>query len=135
MVVARASMAIHTRKYAVLATVLAALLGATGGYFYATAHVGRLLSELECLNQANKVALGLQTIELVNAGNVVAIKTGQERLIRLAVISLRSLDVHPDLPNKVIVADALRRLKDYQVKTSGAVDPDVELLLERLKGK
>jgi hypothetical protein len=123
----------HTLRYAILAAVLAALFGATGGYLYATMHMGRLLSELECLNQANKVALGLQTIELANAGNVAAIKAGEERLIRLAVSSLRSLDIHPNVPNKLIIADALRKLKDYQVKTSGVVDPDVEMLLENLK--
>jgi hypothetical protein len=121
------------RTYPLLVAVFCALLGATAGYLYATTGTDKVLTELELLNQANKITSGLQTIELTDAGNVVAIKAGQERLIRLAVITLKGLDVDPDPANKSVIVEALSRLKDYQSKKSGAVDPDVEMLLQRLR--
>ena len=121
------------RTFLILLAVLIAIASGLAGYFYGIHRSDRLLNDLEYLNQASKILLELQTIQLANAGNVNAIKSTQERLIRLNVISLKNYGIDSDGANKPIILESLVKLKDYQLKTSGKVDPDLNALLERLQ--
>src|SRR6266853_3734603 len=116
-----------------IGVLIIALASGLVGYFYGSHRADRLLNDLEYLNQANKISLGPQVIQLLNAGNIDAVKSSQERLIRLSVITLKNYGIDSDGENKPIILDSLTKLRDYQVKNSGKVDPDLNTLLDRLR--
>jgi hypothetical protein len=108
---------------------------ATGlaGYFYGMHRSDRLMNDLEYLNQANRISLGLQIIQLANSGNVDAIRYSQERIIGLSIGNLKGYGVDSDGANKLIILESLVKLRDYQMKNAGKVAPDLNTLLERLQ--
>lgn len=121
------------RIFLVAIAAFIAIASGFAGYSYAMYRNGRVVNDLEYLNQANRISLSIQMIQLANSGNVEAIRSSQEQLIRLSVIVLKNFGIDSNGANKPIILESLNKLRDYQMKTLGRVDPDLGALLDRLR--
>jgi hypothetical protein len=130
-------MSMKTHSVVMLVAFPCVAVGMLVGWFASArvseARFSQAMLEMSYLSDASTIRYSLALIKEAQTGDEPRLIKTMESRISVALVALKDFGATPPVANRATVLGILEDLGDYQLRTRGHMEPELEVLLAHLK--